>query len=139
KLSFHLLDLVLCFNQVLAVQVAVRAHGLVQVLLLLKFGLALHNALLQIDDCHLAQLHLLQGLHVLGGCLAGLNAILFALLLQLVNQLGLLLGLRLISLDLLLQVALGVLVDLDKINLLLGRVLGLPGQGIAEQADSTMI
>ena len=41
------------------------------------------------------------------------------------THLGLLLGLYLISIHLLLQVTLGVLIDLDQINLLVGGVLGL--------------
>jgi len=64
-------------------------------------------------------------LHVLGGRLRGLNGVLLPLLLQLEDELGLLLGLQLVALDLLLQVALGVVVDLDEVQLLLGGVLGL--------------
>lgn len=52
----------LSLNQVLAVEVPVRPHRLVQVLLLLELVLALRDFLLQIDDGHLAQLHLLQRL-----------------------------------------------------------------------------
>jgi len=41
------------------------------------------------------------------------------------SDLSLLLSLQLVTVHLLLQVALGVLIDLDQINLLVGRVLGL--------------
>ncbi len=41
------------------------------------------------------------------------------------SDLSLLLSLQLVTIHLLLQVALGVLVDLDQVNLLVGRVLSL--------------
>ena len=43
KLALHLLNLVLGLNEVLAVQVAVGTHRLVQVLLLLQPCFTLHN------------------------------------------------------------------------------------------------
>lgn len=43
KLALHLLNLILCLDEVLAVQVAVCPHRLIQVLLLLQPRLTLHN------------------------------------------------------------------------------------------------
>ena len=43
ELALHLLNLVLCLDEVLAVQVAVSPHRLIQVLLLLQPRLTLHN------------------------------------------------------------------------------------------------
>mmetsp|Transcript_148054 Transcript_148054/g.258764 ORF Transcript_148054/g.258764 Transcript_148054/m.258764 type:complete len:445 (+) Transcript_148054:213-1547(+) len=69
ELPLHLIDLIMGLDQVLRVQVPIRPHGLVQVLLLLQLGLTLADLLLQVGDGHGADLHLLQGGVVLGRCL----------------------------------------------------------------------
>ena len=55
ELALELLDLVLRLDQVLAVDVAVRSHGLIQVLLLLESGLALTD-LQGSKQCELSRL-----------------------------------------------------------------------------------
>ena len=45
ELALHLLDLILGLNEILAVQIAVGSHSLVQVLLLLQEVLSLHYLL----------------------------------------------------------------------------------------------
>ena len=60
ELALHLGNLVLRLDEVLAVQVAIRAYGFVQVLLLLQFGLQLGDLPLHLFDCAFLQLGLLQ-------------------------------------------------------------------------------
>lgn len=49
-------------NEILAVQIPVTPHSLVQVLLLFQFGFCLCNLLLVVKDLHLSHFHIL---HVL--------------------------------------------------------------------------
>ena len=71
----HLGDLVLRLDQVLRVEVAVGAHGLVQVLLLLEARLTLGNLLLQLQHRNLALLDRVERLRVTFGCLDRLGRV----------------------------------------------------------------
>eukprot|EP00906_Rhabdomonas_costata_P030247 RCo042734 len=125
ELSLHLIDLVAGLDEILGVQVAVRAHGLVEGLLLLQLCLALCDLLLQVRDCHGADLHLLQGSVVLHRCLAALRGVLLAVLLQLVDVLALLLGVLAVGQNLHLKVLLLPLHNHGLVNLLVLLPLGL--------------
>mmetsp|Transcript_39020 Transcript_39020/g.96027 ORF Transcript_39020/g.96027 Transcript_39020/m.96027 type:complete len:542 (-) Transcript_39020:133-1758(-) len=125
ELPLHLIDLVLCLYQILAVQVPVGAHSLVQILLLLQLLLPLLNRLLQIHDRHLPDLDLLKRLEVLSRSVRRLLPVLLSLLLERIDHLALLLSLCLVPHNLGLQVLLGVLLHLYEVRLLLCSGLGL--------------
>mmetsp|Transcript_79096 Transcript_79096/g.115889 ORF Transcript_79096/g.115889 Transcript_79096/m.115889 type:complete len:221 (-) Transcript_79096:1033-1695(-) len=119
ELAAHLVYFVLRLNQIFAVQIAVGPHCLVQGLLLFQLLLALLNGLLQIHDSHLADLDLFKRLEVLGSRVRRLLSVFFALLLERINHLALLLRLCLVAHNLRLKVLFCVFLHLDKIGLLL--------------------
>eukprot|EP01137_Pigoraptor_chileana_P008978 Opistho-2@56554 len=121
ELALHLSDFVLRLDQILAVEVAIRSHGLVEILLLLELRLGLGNFLLVVKDHHLANLDLLHRLQTPLRHLRRLVNVAVAFLLQLVNQVALLHSLVLVSRYLLLEVLLLLLVDLDERRLLVRR------------------
>lgn len=63
ELALQLCDLVLGLDQVLAVEVAVRPDGLVQVLLLLEFGLQIDGFFLEFPNQIFLKFNFLNHLH----------------------------------------------------------------------------
>mmetsp|Transcript_10919 Transcript_10919/g.28631 ORF Transcript_10919/g.28631 Transcript_10919/m.28631 type:complete len:460 (+) Transcript_10919:1348-2727(+) len=125
ELAPHLVDFILMLDQVLAVQVSIGSHSLVQVLLLLQPLLALCDLFLQVHDGHITDLYLLHRLQVLGSGLRCFSSVLLSLLLEGINHLSLLLCFLLVAGNLLLKGFAGILVNLDQIKLLLSHVVSL--------------
>lgn len=103
ELHLELCDLLGGLEQVLRVEVAVRAHSLIEVLLLLQTALSLYVLLLKLRDQVVFELDLLKALVVLCISLRCLNTIFLFVLLELIYQLLELLGLSLVPLDLVLE------------------------------------
>ena len=119
KFALHLGNFILRLEQVLAVHVAVGANSLVHALLRLELRVSVRDALLQVDDRHLAHLHLLERLEELRRRGARLVGKLLPLLLQTEDSLRLFRSLGSVPGDLLLQRLLVVLGDADEVSLLL--------------------
>jgi len=103
ELHLELCDLLGSLKKVLRVEVSVRAHGLIEVLLLLQAALSLYVLLLKLRDKVVFELDLFKALIVLGISLRCLNTIFLLVLLELIDQLLELLGLSLVTLDLVLE------------------------------------
>mmetsp|Transcript_11460 Transcript_11460/g.36717 ORF Transcript_11460/g.36717 Transcript_11460/m.36717 type:complete len:402 (-) Transcript_11460:471-1676(-) len=129
ELALHFGNFVLALDEIFAVEVAVGADCLVQLLLLLELTLALGHFLLELAKLHLLELDLLQGLHVFGIRLARFHPVLFAVLLELIDELALFARLLLVAVDLVLEVLRRALVDLDLVRDRLGLLL-LPPEGL---------
>jgi hypothetical protein len=63
KLPSHIGDFVLRFNEVLRVKISIRSDSLIQVLLLLQFGLELNIFFLELTDQVLLKLNFFDHLH----------------------------------------------------------------------------
>ena len=87
ELFAKLNDLIVGKNQVLTVEVTIRAHNFVQVLLLLELTLELDVLFLQLADQVALQLNLLDHLHQVGVGLVGSLRLLLLLTLDLANRL----------------------------------------------------
>ena len=87
ELFAELNDLIVGKNQVLTVEVTIRAHNFVQVLLLLELSLELDVLFLQLADQVALQLNLLDHLHQVGVGLVGSLRLLLLLTLDLANRL----------------------------------------------------
>lgn len=87
ELFAELNDLIVGKNQVLTVEVTIRAHNFVQVLLLLELTLELDVLFLQLADQVALQLNLLDHLHQVGVGLVGSLRLLLLLTLDLANRL----------------------------------------------------
>jgi len=117
ELHLELCDLLGGFEKVLRVEVAVRTHGLIEVLLLLQTALCLYVFLLKLSDQVVFELDLFKALIVLGISLRCLNTIFLLVLLELIDQLLELLGLSFVPLDLILEFLKLALEGLDGITL----------------------
>jgi hypothetical protein len=117
ELHLELCDLLGGLEKVLRVEVAVRTHGLIEVLLLLQTALCLYVFLLKLSDQVVFELDLFKALIVLGISLRCLNTIFLLVLLELIDQLLELLGLSLVPLDLVLEFLKLALKGLDGIAL----------------------
>ena len=85
QFALHLGDFVLRLDQVLGVEVTVRAYRLVQVLLLLQLGLILRDLLLVVKDLHLTYLDIFHVLEDLDDNRNQKNMILWHVLEQMSN------------------------------------------------------
>lgn len=85
ELHLELCDLLGGLEKVLRVEVTVRTHGLIEVLLLLQSALSLYVLLLKLGDQVVFELDLLKALIVLGISLRCLNTIFLLVLLELID------------------------------------------------------
>ena len=114
----QLSDLLLALEQILTVQIPIRSHGLVEVLLVLELGLELLVLLLELVDDIVLDFDLLDGLVVAGMGLGRVDAVLFLLLFEEVDDLVELGGLDLVAADLVLKLLLLILRIIDNLFLL---------------------
>lgn len=103
KLHLKLSYLLLCFKQILGVQISVRSHGFIQVLLLLQPAFSLYVLFLQLSYKIILEFDLLQALVVLSVGLGCFNAVLLLVLFKLKDEFLQLFSLRLVAHDLVLE------------------------------------